>query len=190
MARKRETYSERIARGLARGLTRSQARGHARPSERAIRPPKTAEVLDKRLTTALRVFRATDNATFAAKTGHVSPERFSRFLRDQGVAARQGRKWTITDNLVRETDAYIGGRHIIVRVRGFDAASTIAQHKAAVAQFIRRPDDLTPLAPFEGVTVTDTAGRQLLLDTRPNSILRLSASGGSVFETVYRILAQ
>ena len=188
MARKRETYSERIARGLARGLTRSQARGHARPSERSIRPPKTERPLDRALTTALRAFRATNNATYAAKTGHVSRERFSRFLREQGVAERHGRKWTVTDNLVRETDAFIGGRHVVLRVRGFDAASTIAQHRAAVAQFIRRPYDLTPLAAFEGVSVTDAAGRHHLLETHPNVLLRLSASGGGVFETIYRIV--
>ena len=188
MAHKRETYSERIARGLARGLTRSQARGHARPSERPIRAPRTEQPLDRALTTALRAFRATNNATYAAKTGHVSRERFSRFLREQEVAVRHGRKWTITDNLVRETTAYVGGRRVVIRVRGFDAASIIGQHNVAVRNLRNHPDDLTPLAPFEGVSVTDTSGRKHILETRPNVLLRLSASGGDVFETVYRIV--
>ena len=188
MARKRESYSERIARGLARGLTRSQARGHARPSERSIRAPRIEQPLDRALTTALRAFRATNNATYAAKTGHVSRERFSRFLREQEVAVRHGRKWTITDNLVRETTAFIGGRRVVIRVRGFDAASTIGQHNSAVRNLLRHPEDLSPLTLFEGVRVTDTSGRQHILETRPNVLLRLSASGGSIFETVYRII--
>jgi hypothetical protein len=144
--------------------------------------------LDGRLTTTLRVFRATHNASAAAKTGHVSRERFARFLRDQEVAARHGRGWTITDNLVRELDIISQGRRIVVRVRGFDAASTIELHNAAVRKFVRHADDLTPLAPFEGVVMTDAAGRRHLLETRPNTLLRLAATGGDVFESVYRII--
>ena len=187
MARKRETYSQRIARGLARGLTRSQARGHARPGESAVRPPKINETLDERLTAALRAFRSNRNASQAAKSGHVSRERFGRFLREQQVAARQGRAWTITDNLVREVDMISQGRRVVVRVRGFDAASTIERHNAAVRKFIRKSDTAL-LAPFDGVVITDTSGRQHLLETRPNVLHRLAASGDEGFVAVYRII--
>ena len=105
------------------------------------------------------------------------------------VAARDGRTWTITDNLVRELDMISAGRRQIVRVRGFDAASTIEKHNAAVRAFLgRRRGDITVLAPFDGVVITDIAGRKHSLEIRPNTLLRLASTGGDGFEAVYRII--
>lgn len=39
-----------------------------------------------------------------------------------------------------------------------------------------------------GRVVTDTAGRQHSLETRPNVLLRLASAGGDGFEAVYRII--
>jgi hypothetical protein len=187
VARKRHTYSERIARGLARGLTRSQARGHARLGEPPLRPARPMAVLPEREAEALRVFRTTGNATKAAKSAGISPERFRRFIRAELVAERRGHKWAITDNLVRETDIISGGRRYAVRVRGFDPASRIAQHKAAVRQFLALPEEFL-LDPFRGEAVTDIAGRKHVFETNPNTLFRLMTTGGETFEAVYRIV--
>ena len=187
MPRKRETYRQRIERGLARGLSRSQARGHARSGEAAVRSPRSTGALDDKLIAALRAFRSNNNVSAAAREARVSRERFRRFLDAESVAARRGRAWTITDNLVRELDMISQGRRQLVRVRGFDAASTIEKHNAAVRKFIRHRDP-TFLAPFADVVMTDAAGRHHALETRPNVLLRLASSGGDGFEAVYRII--
>lgn len=180
-------YQRRIAQGLARGLTRSQARGHARPGEAPLRPGRSGEYLADKEAKALRAFRANGNATAAAKSAGISPERFRRLLRAEGIAERSGRKWAITDNLVRETDMITQGRWQRVRVRGFDAASAIALHKVAVRNFLASRAAVV-LAPFEGRFITDTAGREHVFTTDPNKLLRLMTTGGETFEAVYRIV--
>jgi hypothetical protein len=187
MARKRESYAERKARNLRLGRSTSQARGHPRSGEAPLRPRMSGDYLDQRMTTAYRVFRSTNNANLAAKTGRVSPERFRQFLRSEGVAQRTGGKWAVTDNLVRETDMITGGRWRRLRVRGFDAASNIALHRAAVSQFLITRDPEV-LAPFKGEFVTDTAGRRHTFEANPNTLLRLMTTGGETFEVVYRIV--
>ena len=187
MARKRETYAERKARNLRLGRSLSQARGHPRPSEAPLRVRLSGEYLPDKQVEALRAFRSTGNATQAAKSAGMSPERFRRFLRAEGVADRQGRKWAITDNLVRETDMLSEGCWRRVRVQGFDPASAIALHKAAVRAFLRKRD-LTVLDDFRGHSVTDTAGRRHPFETNPNTLLRLMTTGGETFEAVYRIV--
>jgi hypothetical protein len=183
-----EDYRRRVERGLARGLTRSQARGHARSGEAAVKAPRATGPLDEKLIAALRSFRTTNNVSAAAREAHVSRERFRRFLGAEEVATRNGRAWTITDNLVRELDMISQGRRQVVRVRGFDAASTIEKHNAAVRAFVSRTRDITVLTPFDGVVITDTAGREHPLENRPNTLLRLASSGGDGFEAVYRII--
>jgi hypothetical protein len=180
-------YAARKARGLALGRSLSQTRGHARPGEALLRQRKTIDHLPDKETKALRAFRASGNATAAAKSAGISPERFRRFLRAEGVAERHGRKWSVTDNLVRETDMITEGAWRRVRVRGFDAASAIAQHKAAVRDFLRVRDPVL-LADFEGQSVTDAAGRTHPFETNPNTLLRLMTTGGETFEAVYRIV--
>jgi len=187
--RKRKTYRERIESGIARGLSRSQAAGHPRAGEPYIRPPRSTGFLDDKLITALRTFRSNNNVSAAAREAHVGRERFRRFLDAEKVAARQGRAWKITDNLVREVDMISQGGRLVVRVRGFDAASAIEKHNAAVRAFLgKRRGDITVLAPFIGVVITDTAGRKHTLQTGPNRLLRLASTGGDGFEAVYKIL--
>jgi hypothetical protein len=176
-----------VASAGARGLSKSQARGHARSSEAAITAPRATGPLDDKLIAALRNFRTTNNLSAAAREARVSRERFRRFLGAEQVAKRDGRAWTITDNLIRELDMISAGRRQLVRVRGFDAASTIEKHNAAVRKFIRHRDP-SFLAPFADVVITDSAGRHHTLETRPNTLLRLASSGGDGFEAVYRII--
>jgi len=122
----------------------------------------------------------------AAREAHVSRERFRTFLDAEEVASRHGRAWTITDNLVRELDMISQGRRQVVRVRGFDAASTIEKHNAAVRAFLRTRD-IGLLTPFDGVVMTTPPARKHPLETRPNVLLRLASSDGA-FEAVYRII--
>jgi hypothetical protein len=73
-------------------------------------------------------------------------------------------------------------------VVGFDAASLVMRHRAAVKHFVES-NDASHLEPFIGVSVRDTSGRRHLLETRPNVLYRLASAGGEGFEQVYRLIS-
>jgi hypothetical protein len=177
-------YRRRLERGSARGLTRSQARGHSRAQEArlATKPINS----DERLEAALRQLRQTHNQAKAAKEVGVSPERFRRFLHEQKLAERKGRVWEITDTRPRLMTTLTTRGGMDLTLPGFATASLVGQHNGAVKSFLDT-NDVSRLRRFEGVTVQDTSRRTHVLETRPNIIRRLDASGES-FEQIYRIV--
>ena len=177
-------YRRRIERGVERGLTRSQARGHARAQEAGLKTKPIKH--DERLEAALRELRRTQNQAKAAKEAGVSPERFRRFLREQKLAERKGRIWEITDKRARDMTAMTTRGALDLTLPGFEAASLVGLHNAAVKTFLDT-NDISDLRPFEGRTVKDTSGRTYVLETRPNVIRRRDASG-ETFEQIYRIV--
>jgi hypothetical protein len=187
MARSRNhqaEYRRRLDRGRARGLTRSQARGHARAQESGLKTK--SEKTDPRLERALRELRRTNNQLAAAKEAGVSPERFRRFLREQKLAERKGRVWEIIDKRPRDMTALTTRGAVDLKLPDYEAASLVGQHNAAVKTFLD-DNDISHLRPFEGSTLKDTFGRTYVLETRPNVIRRLEASG-ETFEQIYRIV--
>ena len=183
----REEYRRRIERSAARGLSRSQARGHPRAGERSLSARSRKTKSDPKLEAALRELRATNNQRKAAKAAGVSPERFRRFLRDNKLAKRKGGRWRITDTREREVVVISDGRQLRISVRGFATASLAMSHRAAVRAFLDT-NDVSHLKPFEGQSVTDTAGRVHPLETRPNVLHRLAAAGSEGFEQIYRLV--
>jgi hypothetical protein len=179
-------YRRRIDRALARGLSRSQARGHARSGEAPV--GRASVKSDAKLEMALRQLRETSNQALAAKRAGVAPERFRRFLREQRLAHREGRRWVITDLRQRQVRVISKGRERWITVEGFEPASTVGAHNAAIHRFLET-NDPSFLKPFEGVAVRDTSGRSHLLETRPNVLYRLASAGGEGFEQVYRLIA-
>lgn len=178
-------YRRRLERGAARGLSRAQSRGHARASETPIRPIRAAS--SPALETALRILRATNDQGLAAKSAGVSPERFRRFLRDNKIAEREGRRWLLDDRRTREMSLISEGRNKVVRIGGFDAASRIGSHYAAVGAFFDDPD-INRLTPFAGDGVTDVTGQFHPFETNPNVLYRLAHADGEGFEAIYRII--
>ncbi|MBY0612137.1 MAG: hypothetical protein K2P80_08125 [Beijerinckiaceae bacterium] len=124
----------------------------------------------------------------AAKEAGVSTERFRRFIREHDLAKRQGRTWIYSDHRVRLMPAITTEGALLLKVAGFEAASLIGKHDAAVKAFLDT-QDVSLLDPFKGVSVKDTAGRTHLLETRPNALYRLAASGSEVFEQIYKIVS-
>jgi hypothetical protein len=180
----RAEHSRRLERGRERGLTTSQARGHARAHEVGIKAKPIKS--DERLERALRELRRTNNQAISAKEAGVSAERFRRFLREQKLAERKGRVWEITDKRRRDMTAITTRGAIDLELPDYDAASLVGQHNSAVKTFLDT-NDISHLRPFEGRTVKDTFGRTYVLETRPNVIRRLDASG-ETFEQIYRIV--
>jgi len=177
-------YARRLARAFAQGLSRSQARGHARPDEAPLRPakPKDAE----RIEAAYKDMRRTGSLTKAAKTHGISPERLRREVKAQGLAERSGRGWRFTDTRARQMPVLTSGEVVEVKLAGYDQAALNGAHLNAAWQFVRTNDrDL--LAPFVGQSVTDTAGNSYPLETDPNALHAIAATG-EAFHEIYRLI--
>jgi hypothetical protein len=189
MARQRDfkaEYQRRVARAAAKGLSRSQARGHAKAGEAPIRTRKRVKS-DDRLEAALKALRRTGTQALAAKEAGVSPERLRRFLRENTLAERRGRTWRITDRRLRQMRVLTDGQSKMLTIGGFDQASVIGSHLAAVRRFIET-NDIAELEPFQGRSVKDASGKSHPLETDPNSLYRLAAAGSEGFEQVYRLI--
>lgn len=180
-------YQRRLIRAFAKGYSRSQARGHAAAGEKSIRSPPLSAVHDIRLEVALKDLRRTQNQRQAAKNAGISVERFRKFLRENQLAKHQKRQWVFDDLRPREITALAIQGAIIVTVAGFEQASLVGQHEAAVKAFLNT-NDAAMLASFKGLSVTDTAGQIHFLEANPNAIHRLANSDFESFEMVYRLV--
>lgn len=189
MAKKRDykaEYARRIANAKKRGLSRSQARGHARPGEKPIRGSKISRG-DEGLEAALKALRRTGTQSRAAKEAGVSVERFRRFLRENKIAKREGRKWLITDTVPREMLVISNGEARKRLLVGHDQTSLNGRYLAATKRF-RDSNDNSHLAEFVGRSVRDVNGKLHEFETDENTLYRLAASGSELFEDIYRLI--
>jgi hypothetical protein len=170
-----------------RGFTRAQGRGHAKAGETPIRAPPPRAASLARLEAALKELRRTQSQARAASEAGVSAERFRKFIRENELAKRQGRKWVFDDQRPREMTAFTTTGPRVLTVAGFDQTSLIGRHEAAVKNFLNT-NDASLLAPFKGQSVKDMSGRTHFLETRPNTIHRLANSAFEAFEMVYRLV--
>ena len=190
MARKRDyqaEYRRRIERGLARGLSRSQARGHPARAEASASGTRTVEPTPE-LEAALKSLRRGSTQKTAAARGGVSVERFRRFLYANGLAAREGRAWTITDDRPRRVQIIQDGQSRSVTVPTFTDAQKAGAYHNAVGEFLRS-NDLTWLKPFDGDGVTDMRGRFIPFETDPNALYRHAAADEPAFHEIYQIVS-
>jgi hypothetical protein len=189
MARQRDyraEYQRRLARAAARGFSRSQGRGHARAGEAPLRRPRTITSDDK-LEAALKALRRVGKQGTAAKEAGVSPERLRRFLRENSLMERRGRKWLDTDRRKRRMTVLSGGEARDLVLPDYQQASLNSRHLSAVRQFLRS-NDIQLLLPFEGQEVADAKGKPHPLETDPNALHRIASAGGEVFHEVYRLV--
>lgn len=180
-------YARRLARAFARGLSRPQARGHARAGEAPFRPkPATGGEIAADLQEALKSLRQTGTITQAAKAAQVSPERLRRFLRENELIKKEGRRWRVTDKLIWDVEVTSRGSTYPIRINRFDQASLNGRHQAAIGAFLRS-NVAELLAPFAGQAVIDAKGKAHPLETDPSALYRLAAAGNEVFHNVYRL---
>ena len=182
----RAEYARRIGRGAMRGLSRSQARGHPRQTEAPLRIKMPA--FSRQLEAGLRAIKSGQSLSEAARSVHVAPERLRRYLAASGIAEKRGGRWTVgpDDTRIRQMLLYSQGAPMVVNVTPAEA-DIIGRYMAAVGRFLES-NDPAYLDPFVGEAVTDTAGHRYPLETDPNALYRLDASGGETFEDVYRIV--
>ncbi|QNO26706.1 hypothetical protein EEB18_018545 [Sphingopyxis sp. OPL5] len=184
----RSEYKRRLANAKKRGLSRSQARGHARPGEAALRPKPTIDTT--RLEAALSDMRQSGALTTAAKSHRIAPERLRRYIRELGLAKREGRAWTFTDKRLREMTTISGGEVYKIKIIGWEESSLNGDYLSAVRTFLRL-NDYDLIAPFVGRSVIDAKGKAHPFETRPNTLHRLAASqsGNELFHQVYRLVS-
>lgn len=179
-------YRRRIERGLARGLSRSQARGHPKARERAAesKPVKA----DQKLNAAVLAMNRRSSLTAAARSEHVSPERLRRFVAQEHIADRSGRRWVMHDNRPRRLPVMTGGDVRNLIIPGYQQARLVGEHHRAVGEFVRT-NDIASIKPFEGQSVQTIAGRKYPLETDPNALHRIAAMDTPPFHEIYEIVS-
>jgi hypothetical protein len=184
----RAEYRRRVASAATKGISRSQARGHPKPKELSVsskRPPKPIE--DERLQLAFKVLRQEKSLSAAAKAAKIAPERLRHFATERDIIERQGRRWSVRQNLPRRMLIFSGGRALQVVVGDFASASKVGRFMSAVSHFLRT-NKPAGLREFEGASVTDVSGRTHPFEIRPNALYRLASAHDQSFEHIYRIV--
>jgi hypothetical protein len=167
---------------LKRAKAKSRNAGRRQSSSVSWRHYQSEPGLEK----ALRFLRAGNSQRLAAISAGVPVGRFRRFIRENKLAKFTGHKWRFTDKRRRQIVAITtrGLKNLVVR--GFEPASWAMSHQNAFRTF-QETNDISLLAPFEGVSITDQHGRKHFLETRPNVLLRLASAGGEQYEIIYRL---
>lgn len=180
-------YARRIVAGLKKGLTRAQARGHPGPSQGLASGSRRLVSYSRQLEAGFQAMREGKPLTTAAREIHVSPERLRRYVNDQGIGERRGRRWVaLNDRRPRRMLLYSNGEARAVTV-GRPAASDIGIYMSAVGRFLET-NDRSHIRAFEGRDVTDVRGVAHPFETDPNTLYRLAHAGDETFEQVYRIV--
>lgn len=180
-------YAKRVERGLKQGLSRSQARGHPKPRETPKRILAKQPKFDRNLEEGFRALKGGKTLTQSAKSVHISPERLRRYIAEAGLAHRHGRRWIIgPDNRPRIMRMFSRGKIITVTVDPAEA-SVIGKYLDAVRHFLNSNEPMF-LKMFAGKSVTDIKGKTHPLETDPNALYRLDATGSGSFEDIYRIV--
>jgi hypothetical protein len=181
----RAEYQRRIERGQSRGLSRSQSRGHPKADEKPIRAPRP--IPDKQFQISLKALRSGSTLREVAKQIRVSPERFRNQATALGAIRKQGGRWVVKKSLPRQMLVYTDGQSLRITISQFREASKLGQYMAAVGRFLRT-NDAAHLEPFIGKSVRDSKGNRYPLETNPNPLYRIAATGSETFEQIYRIV--
>lgn len=138
---------------------------------------------------ARRLFMVTRSVKSAARSTGISESRLRRLIRNYKLAKwdQKKRRWRITDRATREVGIASKGRARTIVVRGFARAQLAKSYTAAVKHFLET-NDVTALAPYEGLSITDINKTDHPLETRPNVLLRLANTGSDAEMKIYRLI--
>ncbi len=143
-------------------------------------------ISNRRLERGLRVLSETNDIKAAARSIHVSVERFARAARKKKAIRKLPDRWSVSRRVRRRVPVFSGGRQVAITVRG-RSASLIGRYMSAVRQFLQT-NDPKYLTKFKGLSVRDVRGKIHTFETDPNTLYRLSSASGEPFEEIYRIV--
>jgi hypothetical protein len=181
----KKEYARRVARGLKRGLSRSAARGHPRAGERP--KPANMRLVGRDLAEERALIRMKRGSTLkeAAASERMSQERLRRYVKENTVAKRVGRRLQIDDTRARRFPFYSRGQLVLPWMPP-DQASVAGLYMQAVKRFLPLGDQRI-LSPFVGKGVHDVGGKFHPFETDPNTLYELDHRGELVLPEQYRI---
>lgn len=80
-----------------------------------------------------------------------------------------------------------GGENRRMKLLDYDQSALNGDHQNAVKAFVSS-NDLDLIRPFEGKSVIDAKGKSHPLETNPNKLHQIAASGDTPFPEIYRIV--
>ena len=175
-------YARRIALGEQTGRSRSQARGHRKISEKAIAPQRQKTPDRRRLGIAISQFNKGRSLTASAREAGITPEAFSRYLREAKIARKQRGRWILKKTRRVRMAIFSDGSAYHVIVDQPKQRTLLARYLAAVSRMLET-GDISQLWPFFNKNVIDADGKSHPLETDPNTLYALNQT--HTFEEVY-----
>jgi hypothetical protein len=161
-------------------------RRRSSPKAKITQKGRHRNISDARLERGLRVLSETKDIKAAARSIHVSVERFARAARNKKAIRKLPDRWSVPRSVRRRVPVFSNGRALAITVRG-RSASSVGRYMSAVSQFLRT-NDPKYLAEFKGLSVRDVRGKIHKFETDPNTLYRLASGAGEPFEDIYRIV--
>jgi hypothetical protein len=169
-----------------KGTTSRRRRPGRKPKRSFFRRKRQPQISDARLERGLRVLSATNDIAAAARSIHVSIERFKRAARTKNAIRKVKGQWTVARRFSRQIPIFSDGKLLSLTVSS-KSAKFAGEFMFAAGQFFKT-NDPQHLAGFKGRGVKDTSGKFHEFETDPNTLYRLSSAGGEPFEEFYRII--
>lgn len=184
MARKRETYSERIERLKGQGFSTAQARGHPRLGEPKISDIPHLPPRERAMERAVDLLENGLSLAAAARAQSVSRSRLAQYVKLNNLGRWNGRRWQVADRRVNEFPVVSQGRWVEAKLQGRLELSKAGwalnlQHRA-----VDEGDD-TYLEPLIGKGVTDTNLEFIPFETDLNLLFQLFSMEEPVFPEIY-----
>jgi hypothetical protein len=159
-----------------------------RKAKRIKKPPARARRYDSRLEFGLQYMRKGESLAEAASKIGVTPAKLRGYAVATGIVTRKDGVWHFKrDRRFRRMPLYSDGRRTVITVHNGRTASLIGSYMRAVRLFFAT-EDIHHLDPFRDQSAPDINGKRHVLETRPNVLLRLDASGIEPFELAYEIV--
>jgi hypothetical protein len=180
-------YQRRVQRGLAKGLSKSQSRGHPKIKEVLVTGKKRKKISLSRVQIALRELKHGASIKVAAKSSGISSEQLSRYISENNLAYRKGRRWRIRASLPRQMRILTNHKAKDIIITDIKTASLIGHYNNDLKKF-RLTNKAEFLDKYKGITVTDGTGETYLLETDPNNIREILFAENQSPEEIYKFI--
>lgn len=178
-------YKRRLERGKKLGRTKAEARGHGGLQARLKPKARVQMATDDPLHRAFELVRRGASMTPTARRFHISPERLSKFIRQNAqIEKRKGRITIVDDYRHFSMPMFTNGRSRDVIVHS-DGRDLISRYLTQVGRFLDT-NDVSHIAEFRGQRIRDVYQKSWLFETNPNRLYEMSEAGEFDIPVLYR----